>query len=117
MTEIYTPFGLHQFVDTPIHERGGILDVIVAPIDSPPVDIAANDVGVSDRMLVSWTINLTPPLPAYITTTRRSWKTEDFMSRIRSSALCTSEELCMDVDQLTTQYNPIITELLDDMAR
>ena len=40
-------------------------------------------------------------------TTRCSWKTfktEDFISRLRSSVLCTSRELCMDVDQFTTQY-------------
>ena len=43
LKQIYTSFGLHQFVDTPTHERGGILVVIMAPICFPPMNIAVND--------------------------------------------------------------------------
>ena len=75
ITEIFTSFGIQQFVDMPTHERGGILDVIVAPSDEPPTEVVVEDVGLSDHMHVPWTVNFTPPLPVYVTTTRRSWKT------------------------------------------
>ena len=119
ITEIFTSFGLQQFVDLPTHERGGILDVIVAPYDEPPTDVVVEDVDLSDHMLVSWTVNLTPPLPVYVTTTRRSWKTfkkEDFFDRLRSSALGIPGDPDMDLDQLAAQYSNIITELLDSTA-
>ena len=44
INEIFTSFGLQQFVDMPIHERGGILDVIVAPSDEPPTEVVVDDV-------------------------------------------------------------------------
>ena len=76
ITEIFTSFGLQQFVDMSTHERGGIFDVIVAPSDDdPPTEVVVEDVGQSYHMHVPWTVNLTPPLPVYVTTTRRSWKT------------------------------------------
>ena len=83
VVETLESVGFHQFVGTPTHELGGILDVIVAPSDHQPADVVVNDVGFSDHMLVSWSDNLAPPLPVHVRTTRRTWrifKTEDFVS-------------------------------------
>ena len=64
INEIFTSFGLQHFVDMPTHERGGILDVIVAPIDEPPPEVVVEDVCLSDHMLVSWTVNLLRHYPS-----------------------------------------------------
>ena len=60
--ETLESFVFHQFVGTPTHELGGVLDVIVAPSVHPPEDVVVDDVGLSDHMLVSWSVNLAPPL-------------------------------------------------------
>ena len=52
-------------------------------------------------------------------TTRHSWKTfksADFISRLRSTALCTPDDFDPGIDNLAAQYNSIITALLDEMA-
>ena len=67
-----TSFGFDQFVSSPTHELGGILDVIIAPCDHQPEYVTVVDVGLSDHMLVSWSVNMTPPLPDHVTTSRRS---------------------------------------------
>ena len=76
-------FGFRQSVGTPTHELGGIFDVIVAPSDHPPEDVVVDDVGLSDHMLVSWSVKLAPPLPVYVRTTRRTWRT--FKTRTSSA--------------------------------
>ena len=70
-------------------------------------------------MLVSWTVNLTPPLPVYVTTYSafmENVQERGFFDRLRSSALGIPGDPDMDVDQLAAQYSNIITELLDSMA-
>ena len=112
-------FGFHQFINTPTHELGGILDVIVASNDHPQEDIVIDDVGLSNHMLVSWAVNLAPKLPVYVATTRHTWrtfKTEDFISQLRLSALCTPDDSDSSIDHLTDQYKDIITVLVDEMA-
>ena len=110
---------LPVYISTPTNKLGDILDVIVAPSDHPPEDVMIYDVGLFDHMLVSWAVNLSPPLPVYVATTRRTWrtfKTEDFVSRLRSSTLYTPDDSDSSIDHLTEQYNAIITDLLDEMA-
>ena len=90
LKEALTSFGFDQFVSSPTHELGAILDIIITPCDHQPEDVTVVDVGLSDHMLVSWSVNMAPPLPDYVTTTRRSWRTfksVDFISRLRSTAL------------------------------
>ena len=72
VVETLESFDFHRFVGTPTHELGGILDVIVAPSNHLPEDDVVDDVGLSDHILVSWSVKLAPPLSVYLRTTRRT---------------------------------------------
>ena len=116
---VLTSFGLLQYIDSPTHKLGGTLDIIVASCDEPPKDIAVDDVGFSDQSLLLWMINLAPPPKIYNTTTRQSWqsfKSDDFIKRLRSSVLCSPCRPHSDIDRLTAQYSSVITDILDEMA-
>ena len=119
--ETLESFGFHQFVSTPTHELSGILYVIVAPSDHPPEDddVVVDDVGLFDHMLVSCADKLVLPLQVDVTTTCCTWrtcKTEDFISRLKSSVLCRPDDSDSSIDHLIEQYNAIITDLLDEMV-
>ena len=60
-TELLKSVCLRQYIDSPTHELGGTLDIIVVPCHQPPKDIAVDDVGFSDHSLLLQTINLAPP--------------------------------------------------------
>ena len=91
----------------------------VAPSDHPLEDVMVDDVGLSDHMLVSRVVNLALPLQAYVTTTHPTWRTfkiENFISRLMSLALCMPDDSDSSINHLTEQNNAIITDLLDEMV-
>ena len=49
--------GQVQHVLLPTHEHGDILDIVISSSGRPTARIAVDDVGLSDHMLMSWTVN------------------------------------------------------------
>ena len=70
-------------------------------------------------MLVTWSINLAPPIPEYTKSFRRCWrnfKFEDFINRLHETELCAPCATDAGVDFLSNPFNNVITGLLDQMA-
>jgi hypothetical protein len=120
--EVLYAFGMNQFVSSSTHRLGGILDAVIAPIDSPLQNISVIDVSLSDHKLVHWTVPWKPSAIHYKTIERRSWKhfkIEDFISELQTSSICLSDVNPGDsknVDDLVAQFNSTILTLLDKHA-
>ena len=67
-TNLVRAFGLTQRVDEPMHDLGGIGDVVVSRDCTPLSKITVLDVGHSDHRLIQWHLDLEPPPPIYETT-------------------------------------------------
>ena len=66
-TELLTSFDLLQYVDQPMHDLGGILDVVVTRSDLPHLMVEVVDVGISDHRLNKWTLDVESSPPVYET--------------------------------------------------
>ena len=119
--DLLQSFALTQHVSTSTHSLGGILDVVVTKSDDPPSCLQVCDIGISDHHLVTWSVNIRKTTaPNYVTSERRLWKNLDvarFRTALLSSSLCTDEVTGSDlnVDAMASQYNQVITTILDDM--
>src|SRR6218665_3883030 len=94
------------------------------PESASPPDVLTTDDGLSDHMLLSWSINMTPPSPTYVTI-KRKWQLFDagaFLAELSKSKLpvCADNEIATDtsadVDHLATMFNSEIIGLLDKHA-
>ena len=52
LVQILDSFDFEQFVKSPTHYLGGVLDVIITQTGLVPEDVVVTDVGLSDHMLV-----------------------------------------------------------------
>jgi hypothetical protein len=70
---ILEAFDLTQHVSEPTHDHGNTLDVIVTSNDHSPSGISIDEVGVelSDHRLLSWSVDISPPVPHYVTVSKR----------------------------------------------
>ncbi len=103
--EVLAAYSLANRVMAPTHNRGGLLDVVVARVDlSPPPSVAVLDVCLSDHLLLQWSLPLVQPLPVYTSTTSRPWSRLDvdaFCTRLQSSPLCRPDVWRrLDLDEL-----------------
>ena len=120
--EVLQAFGMNQFVSSPTHRLGGILDAVIAPIDSSLHNISVVDVSLSDHKLVHWTVPWKSSTINYKTIERRSWKnfkTEDFISDLQTSSICSSDinpDGTETVNELVAQFNSTMLTLLDKHA-
>src|SRR6218665_2904459 len=64
---ILSTYNFRQNVQTATHPGGGLLDHVITSYSASPPDVLVTDVGLSDHMLLSWSINMTPPSPTYVT--------------------------------------------------
>lgn len=84
-----------------------------------PSDILVNDVGLSDHKLVSWSISMTPPTPAYVMITRRKWQHFDtaFLAELSESEPCSVIDPVTDTsaDDLADTFNSVISGFLISM--
>ena len=88
LVQILDSFDFEQFVKSPTHDLGGVLDVVIAQTGLVPEDVTVTNVGLSGHMLVTWSINLAPSIPEYTKSFRRCWrnfKFEDFISRLQET--------------------------------
>lgn len=59
---------------------GGLLDVVIAPGEVVSNDVTVNDVGLSDHMLIHWSITVSQPGVEYNTRLQRRWFTFNIRS-------------------------------------
>jgi hypothetical protein len=102
------------------HDRGGLLDVVITPVDqSPSPSVEVVDVGLSDYRLLRWETELTCQSPVYSTTNVRPWKSlvlTTLRSCLSSSRLCDRSAWAgLTVDQLAELYDDEITAVLDSV--
>src|SRR6218665_2216484 len=116
---ILSTYNFRQHVKTSTHRSGSLLDHVITPESAFPPDVLITDVGLSDHMLLSWSINMTPPSPTYVTITRRKWQHFDagaFLAELSKSELCADSEpatdISADVDHLAAMFNSEIIGLL-----
>jgi len=120
---ILSTYNFRQHVKTSTHRSGSLLDHVITPESAFPPDVLITDVGLSDHMLLSWSINMTPPSPTYVTITRRKWQHFDagaFLAELSKSELCADSEpatdISADVDHLAAMFNSEIIGLLGKHA-
>ena len=90
LSAIINSVGVKQFMKSPTHELGGLLDVIIVPQDRPPKEVVIMDIDLSDHMLVTLIVNMLSPASVSVNTARRSWKSfyiKDFISQLQMSEL------------------------------
>jgi len=111
---------LQSHVNSPIHNRGGVLDIVATRADLTVPVVSVLKVGISDRRLLRWVSQLERPPRVYHTSTYRPWRhvnVDEFKVALRQSTLCAdSAEGDDDVDFLADQYNSEITFIADRLA-
>ena len=113
---VFSDHGFIQCVDRPTHEKGGILDVVAVCSASPAPVINAFETGLSDHLLLDWTLSLGRPPPVYKTHLQRPWRNfnlNDFLEALKISPLLTCD--VRDVDGAATMYGTELRSILDDL--
>src|SRR6218665_2356841 len=118
---ILSTYNFRQHVQTATHRGGGLLDHVITSDSASPPDVLVTDVGLSDHMLLSWSINMTLPSPTYVTITRRKWQHFDlaaFLADLSKSDLCAISDPLTDAsaDHLADAFDSVIAGLLDEHA-
>ena len=112
-------FGFAQHVNSPTHDLGGLLDVIITPSDCGVENLLVDPPIISDHGLVSCLLPLLGPSRVVFNTRNiRSWKRLDrgaFLAALRASALCRDNDFyaAMSVEQLFDLYHSTLSETLD----
>ena len=109
-------YGLSCRVNSPTHCLGGTLDVVFAPSDVMISPIVLTDTGLSDHLLLTWSVPFILSPPNYFTSLSRPWKRLDinaFLDALRLSPLCLSSWDGLSVDQLVNLFDSNICSLLD----
>ena len=94
LVDLLADHGLSCRVNTPTHDQGGLLDVVVTRDDLPAPSVDIVDVGLSDHRLLRWQVPMSRPSPVYNATVVRPWRLLDrdlFRQELMSSQLCNSE--------------------------
>jgi exonuclease III len=118
LMDIFSCYGIKQYVQDVTHDAGGTLDVVCMRHDNVEVSIDIIDTGLSDHRMLLWQMETTPySRTTYRTVTRRRWSEFDFRrfaDELVSSSLCDCQQwLNGDVNDLAICYNAVLTELLD----
>ena len=114
-------FGFTQHVNSPTHDKGGLLNVIITRLDSGVENLLVDPPIISDHGLVSCLLPiLGPPLVVFNIRNIRSWKRLDrqaFSKALRASPLCRDDDYyeAMSVGQLFDLYESSLTEALDTL--
>ena len=111
-------FSDHGFIQCVVstHEKGGILDVVAVRSASPAPVINAFETGLSDHLLLDWTLSMGRPPPVYKTHLQRPWRNfnlNDFLEALKISPLLTCD--VRDVDGAATMYGSELRSILDKL--
>ena len=110
-TELLTSFGLTQHVDSPTHNKGGILDLLITRSDCAVENLRVDPPIISDHGVISGTLpHPSPPGAVFTTRQVRGWKKLDHSAvrrAIQSGPLCQVSAAYddMDADQLFDLYD------------
>lgn len=118
--DIISACDLLNLINEPTHDRGGMLDVLIARTDfNQFMRCDVLDIGLSDHRLLRWVINKTRAAPLYEAVYSRSWKElkhEEFRYAVINSPLCDAQYTSrLNVDELSSLYDATITEILDTL--
>lgn len=120
LINLLASYGLECRVNSPTHNCGGTLDVMFTRKDFPSTPVIVSDPGISDHMLLSWTIPVAKPAVVYSDITYRPWSHIDIdtlRSSILSSPLCSPD--CWpdrELDELATLFNSVLGSIVDRLA-
>ena len=116
-TQLLADFGLESHVNGPTHIGGHTLDLVITRQDSVLVWKIYTDDIISDYLMLCFTLSLRQKSTDKKRISRRSFKHFDcdkFESDLRESGLYISPS--HDIDELVTQYNDTLSQLLDKHA-
>ena len=112
-------FGFNQHVNSPTHQLGGLLDVIITRSDSGVENMTVDPPTISDHGLISCLLPfLTPSRVVFNTRSIRSWKRLDrivFREVLSSGPLCRDDAYyaTMSIEQLVNLYDSTLRDALD----
>ena len=69
--DIIETFDMVQRVSVPTHQLGGPVSTIATGSSQLPAYVVVEEVGLSDHMLLSWSITISSPVPKYATISKR----------------------------------------------
>lgn len=120
LAEIFELFGLAQRVQGVTHQHGGTLDLVVTSEDITDVPVSVDPpCVVSDHALVIADLPIRPVRVKPTPRTVRGWRSVDrdaFAKAIASTPLGRVPSADAAVDELSAQYNQVLSELADRFA-
>ena len=121
-TELLASFGLTQHVDSPTHNKGGILDLLITRSDCVVENLRVDPPIISDHGVISGTLPHPSPPGAVFTTRRvRGWKKLDHSAvrtALQSGPLCQASAAYddMDASQLFDLYDSTLRSTLEEFV-
>ena len=116
--ELLEIHGLQQHVTESTHVRGHILYLVITHIDADSIsELLIDDTGVSDHSAVFFKLRGHKPAPPPKEFTYRAYRKiniDSLKQDIAYSSLCTKPS--EDLDGLVSQYNTVLTDLMDKYA-
>ena len=115
--ELLTSFGLTQHIDSPTHNKGGILDLLITRSDCVVENLRVDPPIISDHGVISGTLPHLSPTGAVFTTRQvRGWKKLDHSAvrtALQSGPLCQASAAYDDMDagQLFDLYDSTLRSL------
>ena len=117
---ILDSFGMTQHVESPTHNAGHTLDVVITKVDlSSSVDISVSPPAISDHSLIVAKLPVTKHHPPMFGATVRAWRRIDreaFRRDLALTALSRSTYDDSSVDEIVEDYQAILHELADRYA-
>jgi len=120
MVELLSSHGLVQHINQSTHNRGGMIGIVVSPVNCLAKNPTVIDIGISDHFLICWSLNASRPDPIYCSVTRRDWKSfqsNNFKHDLNASPLCYStviENATITIDEMSMLFTETITSLLNN---
>lgn len=111
--------GFQQIVREPMHEHGGLLDVVLTSVNEMSEEAVVSESGLSDHKVVHWTIPTVTSCPEYKKVLCRRWNslnTEAFITKIKESSLNQPVDSSCSATELVDHYHSEITGILDELV-
>jgi len=105
--------------ETARDRSGGTLDVIITLDDYTPADTDVDHIKVSSltiHILLSWRLPVPSGPPPEQVRRARSWRSVDRREAIEESTLCQPLSSSMGVDDMFSQYDAVLRDIVDRLA-
>ena len=119
LTDILAGHNLQQHVSEPTHRYGGLLDLMITPVNSSVLKSAPSiqDLGVSDHSVVNAVLNVSITRPALVKYQYRKFQDIDinqFMSKLQTSSIWLRPKAT--TNEYAVQLRDDVTAVLDELA-